>query len=161
MDNNQNKDQKKEKTIEYCIARKEHLSGILELYKQLQLEDEPLDLGEAERIWEKGGSQGITYFTAIHEDRVVGTLFMAVLGNLTRQGRSIGFVENMIVCREYRRRGIGKKLIQMAKDHGKKNNCYKILLFSNHTRKEAHAFYESCGFDGNSRRGFIYKPQAD
>jgi len=37
--------------IEYSIARKEHLPIILELYKQLILEEIPVDTKTANRIW--------------------------------------------------------------------------------------------------------------
>ena len=79
---------------------------------------------------------------------------MALIPNLTRGGKSNGFIENVITDEEYRRRGIGKKLIKMAVEYGKENNCYKIVLLSGAKRKEAHLFYEACGFDGNSKRGF-------
>jgi len=40
-------------TIEYSIARKEHLPMILELYKQLIPEEIPVDTKTANRIWKK------------------------------------------------------------------------------------------------------------
>jgi len=100
--------------IEYKIAGRERLSGILALYEQLN----------------------------------------AILPNLTRGGRSNAFIENVITDEAYRRRGIGKKLMEMAVQYGRENNCYKVVLLSNIKRKAAHLFYESCGFDGNSKRGF-------
>jgi hypothetical protein len=39
-----------ENMIEYCIAQKEHLSKILELYKQLLPEEDPVNINEANRI---------------------------------------------------------------------------------------------------------------
>ena len=42
-----------ENMIKYCIAEKEHLIGILELYKQLIPEEESIDLNRANEIWEK------------------------------------------------------------------------------------------------------------
>ena len=140
--------------IEYGIARKEQLPGILALYKQLVPDDEPIDIDEANNIWEKSEGQGIKYFIAADGDRIVASLYIAVIPNLSRGGRSNGFIENIITDEEYRRRGIGKKLIKMAIEYGRENNCYKIVLLSSEKRKEAHLFYESCGFDGNSKRGF-------
>ena len=140
--------------IQYGIARKEHLSGILTLYKQLVPDDQTLDVNEAEKIWEKSEQYGIKYFVALDGDKVVSTLYLAVIPNLTRSGRSNGFIENVVTNEKYRRKGIGKKLIQMAVEYAKENNCYKIVLLSNAKRKESHVFYESCGFDGKSKQGF-------
>ena len=140
--------------IQYSIARKEHLPGILSLYKQLQPDEKPLAMDEADKIWEKGNQQGITYFVATDGDRVISTLYLVIMPNMTRGGRSNGLIENVVTHEEYRRKGIGKKLMQMAIDYGKANNCYKIVLLSNIKRKESHLFYESCGFNGDSKRGY-------
>ena len=151
------KDVENEKVIEYGIAGKEHLPGILTLYKQLVPDDEPLDAVQAEKIWNKIEKQEIKYFIAFDGDRIVSTLYMALVPNLTRKGKSIGFIENVITDEEYRRKGIGKKLIEMALAYAKENNCYKILLQSNNKRKEAHKFYTSCGFNGDSKRAFEFR----
>ena len=140
--------------IEYCIARKEYLGGILALYSQLVPDDVPIGYYKAAAIWEKALHQGTRYFAAVDGDRVVGSLYMALIQNLSRDGRPIGFIENVITDAQYRRKGIGKKLISMAVDYGKENNCYKIVLLSNTKRKEAHLFYKDCGFDGDSKHGF-------
>ena len=51
-----------EKMIEYSIAKKEHLPMILELYKQLIPEENPIDIIVANKIWEKIDNNGIKYF---------------------------------------------------------------------------------------------------
>jgi GNAT superfamily N-acetyltransferase len=140
--------------IEYGVARAEHLPGILSLYRQLVPDEEPLDINEAEKIFEQGGQQGVRYFVALDGGRVVASCYIAVIPNMTRGGKSNGFIENVITDEQYRKQGIGKKLIEAAVQYGKENNCYKIVLLSGAKRPEAHLFYERCGFDGNSKRGF-------
>jgi GNAT superfamily N-acetyltransferase len=140
--------------VEYCIARKDHLPGILSLYRQLAPGEESLGIDQADAIWNRVEKQGIGYFIATDGDKIVSSLYLAVIPNLTRSGRSIGFIENVITDEEYRRQGLGKKLIEMAIAYAKENNCYKVLLQSAMKRKGAHTFYESCGFDGNSKRAF-------
>jgi GNAT superfamily N-acetyltransferase len=140
--------------IEYGIARKDQLPGILALYKQLVPDEEPIGIDEADKIWEKSERHGIKYFVAVDGNRIVSSLYLAIIPNLSRGGKSNGFIENVITGDEYRRRGIGKELIKMAVQYGKENNCYKVVLLSGMKRKESHLFYESCGFDGNSKRGF-------
>jgi GNAT superfamily N-acetyltransferase len=145
--------------LEYSAARREHLAGILALYKQLVPGEEPLDIDEADKIWEKSERQGIKYFVAVDGATVAASLYIAIIPNLTRNGRSNGFIENVITDTRYRRKGIGKTLIKMAVEYAKENNCYKVVLLSAVRRKEAHSFYASCGFDGDSKQGFELRLQ--
>jgi GNAT superfamily N-acetyltransferase len=143
-----------EHIIEYSMARREHLAGILALNKQLAPGEEPVDINEAEKIWEKAERQGIRYFVATDGAEVAASLYIAIIPNLTRGGKSNGFIENVVTGEKYRRKGIGKTLIKMAVEHAEANNCYKVVLLSSVKRKEAHLFYKECGFDGDSKRGF-------
>jgi GNAT superfamily N-acetyltransferase len=143
-----------EKMIEYSIAKKEHLPMILELYKQLIPEESPIDIIVANKIWERIENNGIKYFIAIENNKIISSCYLAIIPNLTRNGKSNGFIENVITDEKYRKKGIGKKIIEMAIEYGKQNNCYKIILQSSYKRKENHIFYEKCGFDGDSKRAF-------
>ena len=140
--------------IEYCIAQKEHLPEILELYKQLVPDESPLEINKANEIWNNIEKNNIKYFIAIESNRVISSCYLAIVPNLTRDGKSNGFIENVITDEKYRKKGIGKEIIKMAIEYGKQNNCYKIVLQSSFKRKENHVFYEKCGFDGNSKRAF-------
>ena len=145
--------------IEYCIAKKEHLPMILELYKQLLPEEDPIDINLANKIWNETEKHGIKYFVAIDDNKIISSCYLAIIPNLTRGGKSNGFIENVITDEKYRKKGIGKKIIGMAIEYGKQNNCYKIILQSSFKRKENHIFYEKCGFDGNSKRAFEIRIQ--
>jgi GNAT superfamily N-acetyltransferase len=140
--------------IKYTTAQKEHLPMILELYKQLNTDEEPIDINAANELWEKINQNNIKYFIAIENNKVISSCYLSIIPNLTRGGKSIGFLENVITDKNYRQKGIGKALINMAIKHGKENNCYKIILQSGFARKENHIFYEKCGFDGDSKRAF-------
>jgi len=137
--------------IKYSIAEKENLIGIIELYKQLIPEEESININRANEIWEQVEKNNIKYFIAIDNCKIISSCYLAIIPNLTRNGRSNGFIENVITNENYRKKGIGKKLIEMAIEYGKQNNCYKIILQSSFKRKENHIFYEKCGFDGNSK----------
>ena len=140
--------------VEYFIAKKEHLSGILELYKQLHPKEDIIDINKANKIWENINNNSIKYFIAIENKKIISTCYLAIIPNLTRNGQSIGFIENVITEEKYRKKGIGKKIINMTIKYGKQNNCYKIILQSSISRKENHIFYEKCGFDGDSKKTF-------
>ncbi|NNK74937.1 MAG: GNAT family N-acetyltransferase, partial [Maribacter sp.] len=57
-----------------------------------------------------------------------------------------GMVEDVVVSREMRGKGIGRKLMEMLISEGQKLNLSEILLFSGHHRKPAIALYKSLGF---------------
>jgi GNAT superfamily N-acetyltransferase len=140
--------------IKYSLAQKEHLPQILELYKQLLPDEEPLDINKANTIWENIENNKIKYFIAVDGDKIIASCYLAIIPNLTRNGKSNGFIENVITDEKYRKKGIGKKIMQMAIEYGKQNNCYKIILQSSINRTGSHEFYEKCGFDGNSKKAF-------
>jgi GNAT superfamily N-acetyltransferase len=94
------------------------------------------------------------YFIAIENNKIISSCYLAIISNLTRKGKSNGFIENVITDEKYRKKGIGKRIITMAIEYGKQNNCYKIILQSSFKRRENHIFYEKCGFDGDSKRAF-------
>jgi GNAT superfamily N-acetyltransferase len=54
----------------------------------------------------------------------------------------------------HRRKGIGRTVLNMAIGYAAQENCYKVVLQSSIKRKDAHAFYERIGFDGNSKKAF-------
>jgi GNAT superfamily N-acetyltransferase len=143
--------------IEYNIAKKEHLPMILELYKQLIPEENPIDIIVANNIWEKIENNDIKYFIAMENKKIISSCYLAIIPNLTRNGKSIGFIENVITDEKYRKKGIGKKIMEMAIEYAKENNCYKVVLQSGIKRVEAHSFYEKIGFDGESKKAYEFR----
>jgi len=47
--------------------------------------------------------------------------------------------------------------MNIAIEYAKEQGRYKVTLQSGIKREEAHRFYESVGFDGNSKRAFEIK----
>jgi len=141
--------------MEYREADGSDLPGLLNLLIQLKPDDDKLDEGQARKIWEQIQSLGnIRYFLALDGDKPVSTCNITIIPNLTRGGQPFGLIENVITDSGYRKRGIGKKVLEMAINHARWENCYKILLLSSSNLKPAHAFYESLGFSGDTKRGF-------
>jgi len=140
--------------VEYGILLENELLSLLELYKQLFPDDNLLNEFIAKNIWKKIESQNIKYFIAKEEGKIIASCFICIIPNLTRSGKSIGFIENVITDKEYRRKGIGKIIIENAIKYAKEQNCYKIILQSGKQRTDAHRFYETLGFDGKSKKAF-------
>jgi len=140
--------------VEYGILLGNEILSLLELYKQLNPEDNIIDEFTAKNIWENIENQNIKYFIAKENGKIIASCYICIIPNLTRGGKSVGFIENVITDIEYRGKGIGKKIIKNAIKYAKEQNCYKILLQSGNKRTDAHGFYESMGFDGESKRAF-------
>ena len=139
--------------VEYGILVESELSSLLELYKQLNVDD-VIDENTTKSIWENIIKQDIKYFVAKENGKIMASCYICIIPNLTRGGKSIGFIENVITDVKYRRKGIGKTVMENAIKYAKEQNCYKVLLQSGKKRTDAHPFYESIGFDGESKKAF-------
>ena len=111
-----------------------------------------------EIIWsEIQKNKNITYLGVFEDNKLISSCFIAIIPNLTNQGKSIGYIENVITDVNYRRKGVGKKLMQKAIEIAQENNCCKIFLESGISRVEAHKFYKSIGFDDTNKKAFIIR----
>jgi len=130
------------------------IPSILSLYAELHPTDKAISADMAEASFSQAVKNGIIYFVSVEDGEVVGSLYIAIIPNITKLCAPIGFIENVVVAEKHRRKGIGKSLIEAAVQTAKDKGCYKVILSSNIKRTEAHKFYESIGFDGNSKRTF-------
>jgi ribosomal protein S18 acetylase RimI-like enzyme len=139
--------------VEYGILSEDDLSSLLELYQQLNSGD-VINETIAKTVWENIKNQNIKYFIAKENGKIISSCYVCIIPNLTRSGKSIGYIENVITDINYRRKGIGKTVMENAIKYAKEQNCYKVLLQSGNKRTDAHPFYESLGFDGESKKAF-------
>ncbi len=131
------------------------LSSLLELYKQLDADDEAASLDESEELWrEIEANPNIQYFGAVDEGRVVSTCYAVYIPNLTRGNRGICFIENVVTDQAYRKRGLASRVMDMAIAFARARHCYKVILQSGAARTEAHRFYANKGFNGESKKAF-------
>jgi ribosomal protein S18 acetylase RimI-like enzyme len=85
---------------------------------------------------------------AIQKDIVIG--YGSIFFEKKIRGGTIGYIEDVAVENDFRRHGIGEKIISKLTKFGKKINCYKIVL---QCRKKSNIrFYKKCGY---STGGFI------
>ena len=131
------------------------LTSLLELYRQLDADDDQSTSEQSEKVWMQiENDPNIQYFGAIDNGKVVSTCYAVYIPNLTRGNRGICFIENVVTDKEYRKRGLASKVIDMAVEFAKEHHCYKAILQSGITRTEAHQFYENKGFSGSSKKAF-------
>ena len=94
-------------------------------------------------------------FVACDGDKVVGYIGCVSYLAFELENEGIKIIA-LAVSKEYRRKGIGTKLLKTAEQWAKENNIEVILLNSGLPREDAHAFYEAQGFFKKSY-GFIKK----
>jgi len=90
------------------------------------------------------------------DGRVVGTLDLLTVPNLTHRGEPWAIVENVIVAEHARRSGVGRALMEHAIESARAAGCCKLQLLSGKHRTEAHLFYRTLGLDAVAQGFKIY-----
>lgn len=134
-------------------ARLEDLNDLLDLYRQLHLEDPPIEHERAENVWNQIlATDHRTVLLAHLGPLLVGSVEYSIWQNLTRSARPYILIENMIVDRNHRRLAIGSSLMTEVNRRCSKIQPYKFQLAV--ALDGPTAFYESCGYAND---GFVMK----
>jgi GNAT superfamily N-acetyltransferase len=137
------------------------LDDLLSLYTHLHSSDVPLPSRETiETTWKKiQGNQDLKYFGGYVDKTLVTSCTLTLIPNLTRGCRPYGVIENVVTHKNFRRKGYGKAVLQFALEHAWSKNCYKVMLLTGRKDDDTFRFYESVGFDRNSKQAFLAKPK--
>jgi GNAT superfamily N-acetyltransferase len=136
---------------------REDLDSLLSLYRQLHEQDDPLpERAKLEETWHgilRDPAQ--VYLGGFVGSNLVAACNACVVPNLTRGARPYAVVENVVTHANYRRRGIGAKVMRALLERCWARGCYKVMLMSGVSRAEVHGFYEALGFDKKSKQAFV------
>ncbi len=77
---------------------------------------------------------------------VIGLVSIVFLPRLNRIKSEL-YIPELIVRKEYRKQGVGKKLINSCVEIAKEKKFHRIRLESGNERKESHNFYTNLGFE--------------
>jgi GNAT superfamily N-acetyltransferase len=134
-------------------ATEDDIPRILELYHELSMittkveQDLSTSLDNYRRVFaEISSNPRRELLVAAYEGDVVGTVALYIIPNLSHGATPYALVENLVVNHKYRRKGIGKKLMEYTIARAKQEKCHRIELCSDRRRKEAHRLYRSVGF---------------
>ena len=141
-------------------AIEEDVPRIIELYRDLTITTSEVEAGrnpsldEYQRVFaEISAVRGHELLAIRLGQEVVGTLVLLIVPNLSHAASPWALLENLIIDLRYRRRGLGRMLMEHAISRARESGCYKIALSSDRGRGEAHDFYRSLGFEA-SAHGF-------
>jgi GNAT superfamily N-acetyltransferase len=96
-------------------------------------------------------------FVAELDGVFAGTYALIVLDNLNKRGAAGAVVEDVAVLPSFQGRGVGRAMMEHAREQCRAAGCYKMALSSNRSREGAHAFYESLGFERHGY-SFVIRP---
>lgn len=80
------------------------------------------------------------------DNKRVGTFTLLIMDNLVHHGSPSGIIEGVAVDPAFQGQGIGRQMMHWAIAQCQAAGCYKLCLSTNLKREQAHAFYESLGF---------------
>ena len=136
-------------------ASPDDLPGVLELYRHLHPADPPLAPDMAGRIWSTLlNSSAMTVVVAETAGLVVSSCALMIVPNLSRGGRSYGVIENVVTHADYRRLGLGRRVLAYALDVAWQAGCYKVSLATGSKQESTLRFYAGAGFERDSKTYF-------
>ncbi|MEA5625026.1 GNAT family N-acetyltransferase [Nostoc sp. UHCC 0251] len=135
----------------------DELPQLLALYQHLNPVDAPLPAEEVlQSMWKKIlDDPRLYYIVADIGSQLVATCNLAIVPNLTRGARPYGIIENVVTHPDYRRQGLGTRVLHYALDLAWQQLCYKVMLLTSSKTEETLHFYERAGFKRGVKIGFI------
>lgn len=88
------------------------------------------------------------------EQKVVGTVMGVVCYELYGECKPFMVMENLVIDKSYRKKGIAKLLLTELEMIAKNKKCSQIQFITDKNRNDAVSFYTAMGFDPNSHIGF-------
>ena len=107
-----------------------------------------IDKKTAEKIFDKINSNPDHIIAvAVIEGKIVGSTTLLIETKFIHNGGKVGHIEDVVVDKEYQRKGIGEKIITYLLRYAKDQGCYKTIL---DCVDDVKPFYEKLGFKHNA-----------
>ena len=141
--------------VEIRDASQDDLPAVLRILAESGIDGgESFTLEEARRHFERLRQRpGFRLLVAAVEGEIAGTYSLLIMDKLGKRGTPAGVVEDVAVLPSRQGQGIGRAMMEHARDACRRAGCYKLALSSNLRREDAHRFYDSLGFE---RHGFSF-----
>lgn len=123
-------------------ARIADAPAIATLTKQLGYDVEPSAV--ADRLSRLLLRQDQQFLLAEDDGRPIGWIHMLV-AEFVDSGAFV-VIGGLVVDRDHRKQGIGRRLLAQAEEWAVQNGCSIVRLWSSTPRTDAHAFYERAGY---------------
>ena len=138
------------------LAEDGDLQGLLELFGASEVSAFAQPAARALQIWQDTlASANVFVFVSAVEKTIAATCMLVTAPNLLREGRSHGFLENVVTHPDYRRRGYGRSVVASALDYAWDLGCHHVLMQTGRADPRVHMFYERLGFKPGLRIGYV------
>ena len=78
-----------------------------------------------------------------YNDNIAGMGTLFIEDKIIHNFGKVGHIEDIVIDKQYRKLGLGKKLILFLKNKANENKCYKVILNCDNHKIP---FYIKCGF---------------
>ncbi len=138
--------------ISLVEVKKNHMTAVIEILQSIS--DYRPDEKDYDQIWDQFQSQ-TNYFGLVALDKkvdVVGYGFILIERKI--RGGKKGHIEDIAVRPDFRKKGIGKLLINALNQIAQEEKCYKVSVVC---KEHNLSFYQKCDFvkDGISLSNFL------
>lgn len=99
---------------------------------------------------------GLSLIVGEVDEQLVSTCTLIIVPNLTRATKPYAFIENVVTLPSARGKGYASEVLNFAINLAGSQACYKLMLLSGDTNKEAHKPYSKLGFK-RDKIGFQYR----
>jgi GNAT superfamily N-acetyltransferase len=126
---------------------------ITELSNQLGYETRIVDIQN--RLIKILENEDNCVYVAVKNGKIVG--WIHGFYSLRIESNFFAEIGGLVVDENFRKNGIGKKLVDKVIQWSKLKNCEKVRVRCNVIRKESHRFYENIGFEINKEQKIFNK----
>jgi glucosamine-phosphate N-acetyltransferase len=134
------------------IRESDYEKGYYELLKQLTDASKMSNEEFQERLYAMV-SHGIQVYVIEYQNRIIGSGSLLIEPKFIHGHSLVGHIEDIIIDKEYRGKGLGRTLIEKLTSVAKSTGCYKVILNCNQNNVP---FYEKLGFSKNEVKMNIY-----
>ncbi len=134
-------------------ARPEDTERLAWLCGQFGYPVEAEALSQRQQAIEESGDHAV-YVATTHEGQVIGWVQICIR-RLLLAGR-LAEIEGLVVDQQYRRQGVGQRLVARAEDWARSQGCEGVQVRSNVLRPEAKGFYPALGYE-NYKMSRVYR----
>jgi GNAT superfamily N-acetyltransferase len=122
---------------------------VLVLLEQLW-PDKTLDAEALSRVYSRGLESSLQhYLCAVEDGNIAGFCSLSIKNNLWQAGY-LAHIDELVVGKEKRGRGIGSALLNAIIQIAAEAGCSSVELDSAFHRSEAHRFYQKHGFENRA-----------
>ncbi len=134
----------------------EDISQLEQLYKQFSDETSCIETMSMQfNKLHKNNSH--IFISAIENNKLLGSVMGVICEELYGDCKPFLVLENMIVDKNYRNKGVGKALVLELEKIATQRGCSQVIFVTERDRVDAVKFYESVGYSSQTHIGFKKK----